>query len=376
VGAIAYFSLHARGFEFGILAFMNTIPFLTIGLLAGVYVDRHRRRRIMILADLGRGFTLLTIPLSAFFYMITLNQLYAITLAAGILTVFFEITYQSYIPSLIEKVQISEANSKLEATRSIGTSVGPTLAGYAVPVLTAPVAVFGDVLGYFTSAGSLLAIRKRGPIPEPSPHTVVHDIREGLGVVFGDKRLRAIAATTGTLNLFGSAFQAELQPYFYGTLKMSIFSVGAAFGIGSIGGVVGAIVATRVARKIGVGRAIILGAVLASFVFIAIYFATVSDAFLVVTGVTFVGTFGALIYNVTQVSYRQSLVPRGIQGRMNATMRTIVWGVIPLGSLLGGISALYLGIHDTIILMIVLSSLGFLWSVFSPVRSIKDFPSD
>jgi len=375
IGAIAYFSLKATGFQFGVLAFMNTIPFLTVGLLAGVYVDRHRRRRIMILADMGRSLTLLSIPVSAVLLSITMNLLYAATLVAGLLTVFFEITYQSYIPSLVEKKQIVEANSKLEATRATAQFAGPTIAGFAVPLLTAPIAVLGDTFGYLTSSLSLFAIRKPDALPAGSQHSVWHDIREGLGVVFGDRRLRAIAATTATLNLFGSAAQALFQPYFYGDLQMTVPEVGAAFGIGSLGGVVGAIVATRVARLIGVGRSIVLGAILSSFVFLLVYFATPSDAFLVVASVSFVSSIGVLIYNITQVSYRQALVPRDIQGRMNATMRTIVWGVIPLGSLLGGAASLFLGVHSTIGLMILLGSLGFLWATFSPVRNVKDFPT-
>jgi MFS family permease len=375
IGAIAYFALGATGFQFGILAFFNTIPFLTIGLLAGVYVDRHRRRRIMILADLGRALTLLTIPLSAILFTITMNQLYAVTLVAGVLTVFFEITYQSYIPSLVEKNQIVEANSKLEATRATAQFAGPTVAGYAVSVLTAPIAVLGDVFGYLTSSGSLFIIRKPDPLPDPTEHTVMHDIKEGLGVVFGDKRLRAIAATTGTLNLFGSASGAIFQPYFYGPLKMSVPEVGAAFGIGSVGGILGALIATRVARRIGVGPSIILSSILGSFVFIGLYFATPDDAFVVVAVVSFVSSLGVLIYNIVQVSYRQALVPREIQGRMNATMRTIVWGVIPLGSLLGGLLTTYIGLRLTIGLTVVLASTAFLWSTFSPVRKVVDFPT-
>ena len=338
-------------------------------------MDRHRRRRIMILADLGRSLTLLSIPVSALLFTITMNLLYVVTLVAGLLTVFFEITYQSYIPSLVEKKQIVEANSRLEATRATAQFAGPTVAGYAVSLLTAPIAVLGDTFGYLASSLSLFAIRKPDSLPAGSQKSVWHDIREGLGVVLGDKRLRAIAATTATLNLFGSAAQAIFQPYFYGELQMSVPEVGAAFGVGSLGGVLGALIATRVARKIGVGRSIILGAALSSFVFLLIYFATPSNAFLLVASVTFVSSIGVLIYNITQVSYRQALVPRDIQGRMNATMRTIVWGVIPIGSLLGGASSSFIGVHSTIGLMVILGSLGFLWATFSPVRNVKEFPS-
>lgn len=377
IGAIAFSIVGEDGFVFGVLQFINTVPFLAFGLLVGVYVDRHRRRRILILSDLGRAFVLFLIPLSAVFLVVTMNLLYLVTLLAGILTLFFEIAYQAYIPSLVQKAQIVEANSKLEASRATAQVAGPGAAGFAISVLTAPIAVLADTFGYVSSFLSLLLIRKPDVVENTGPQrSTWHDVREGLSVVFGDPRLRSIAATTGTLNLFGSAAQALFFPYFLGTLRMTVPELGIAFAIGSVGGVVGALTATRVAKRLGVGLSVILGALLSSFVWFSVYFANPGNAFVIVVFANFVSSVGVLIYNITQVSYRQALVARELQGRMNATMRTIVWGVIPLGSLAGGAISVLLGIHLTIGLMILLSSLGFLWVVFSPLRRVRVFPSD
>ncbi len=374
IQAIAVKMLGATSFQLGLLGFLNTISFLVLGLFVGVWVDRHRRRRIMILADIGRSATLLLIPAAALLYGITLNLLYLVTLVAGILTLFFEISYQSYVPSLVNRSQIVEANGKLETTRSSAQAVGPSVAGFAASI-SAPLAVLGDTFGYLASSISLLLIRKEETTTGPSGRkSTWHDIREGLSVVFGDNRLRAIAATTATLNLFASAWGAILFKYILQNLGMSLTQAGLAFGIGSLGGVVGALVALRLTRRFGVGTTIVLGAAISGAPAISLYFALPATVFVMLATVIFFTSFGALIYNIPQVSFRQALVPQEIQGRMNATMRTIVWGTLPLGSLLGGVVGQFIGIQTTIGVMTVLNSVGFLWVLLSPVRAVRDFP--
>ncbi|HLQ07215.1 MAG TPA: MFS transporter [Nitrososphaerales archaeon] len=377
IGTIAVISLKASGFQLGLLGFLNTISFLTLGLLVGVWVDRHRRRRIMIIADFGRSLTLVAIPLAAVFFGLTMNLLYVVTLIAGVLTLFFEISYQAYVPSLVDKPKIVEANSRLEATRTLGQGAGPAAAGAAITLISAPLAVLGDTLGYLASSFSLLWIRRAEDPPNTARReSVAHDIREGLSLVIRDPRLRAIAAATGTSNLFGNAYGVILVKYAYVTLGMSPLEFGVSLGSSAAGGVIGALTATRIAKSLGVGKAIITGASLYSFVIIFLYFATPATAFVTFVAVQFVSTIGVIVYNVVQVSYRQSLVPRDIQGRMNATMRTIVWGTIPVGSLLGGFFADAYGIRETVGVMTVLACLAVFWLVISPVRKVREFPTD
>ncbi|MBI3859397.1 MAG: MFS transporter [Thaumarchaeota archaeon] len=386
IGFIAVKILDASDTQLGYLAFFNTIPFLTIGLLVGVWADRHRRRRIMLMADFGRAAVLFSIPFAAVFYALSMNLIYLVTLLAGILTVFFEIDYQSYVPSLVQKSQIVEANSKMETSRSTAQAVGPSAAGFVVNKFWAPLAILGDTIGYLASSFSLLLIRHPETVPEATvKRSTWHDIREGLGIVFGDKRLKAIAATTATSNLFSSAWGAILIKYMLDDLHMSIGEIGLAGGIGSLGGILGALTASRVMKGLGVGRTILLGISL-SFVSVVLYFIppqSVADAnalyvpspaFFLVTASTFVLSIGVLLYNIPQVSYRQALVPKEVQGRMNATMRTLVWGTLPIGSLLGGASGDLIGTQETIGLMAALGSLAFLWILFSPVRGVKEFP--
>ncbi len=364
----------------GLLAFFNTIPFLTLGLLVGVWADRHRRRRIMILADFGRASVLFVIPAAYFLFGIqglSMTMLYTVTLLAGVLTVFFEIAYQANIPTLVQKNQIMEANSKMETSRSVAQVAGPSTAGFVIHILSAPAAVFGDVLGYLSSSVSLLSLRRPEPPMVKAPNrSTWHDVREGLSVVFGDARLRSIAGATATSNLFSSAFGALTVIYLYNDLGLSYFDIGLAFGLGSLGGVLGAITARRFIHRVGVGPAIVLSIGVFSPVAVLYYFATPSDAFLVATLVTFFVSVGVLWYNIPQVSYRQALVPREVQGRMNATMRTIVWGTIPLGGLLGGGVGALIGTRETMGLMALLGSLAFLWVLLSPIRKVREIPTD
>ncbi|MDA4126714.1 MAG: MFS transporter [Thaumarchaeota archaeon] len=380
IQAIAITTIVATNTQLGLLAFFNTIPFLTLGLLVGVWTDRHRRRRIMIFADFGRAATLLSIPL-AFFALglggLTMNLLYAVTLVAGILTVFFEIAYQAYIPSLVQKSQLVDANTKLETSRSIAQVAGPSAAGFALGLVTAPLVILGDVLGYLSSSLSLLSLRKPEPMMAAGvPKSTWHDIRQGLSIVFGDKRLRAIAGTTAISNLFSSAFGAITLKYLNVNLTMPFALIGLAGGLGSLGGVLGALTAGRYIKVLGVGRAIVLGAVVGSLPPIALYFASPGDAFAVAVTVGFFTSLGVLWYNIPQVSYRQALVPRDLQGRMNATMRTIVWGTLPLGGLMGGVVGDIVGTRSTMGLMAALGSIAFLSVLLSPVRSVREMPKD
>ncbi len=374
IQVIAIEVLNVSNLQLGVLGFFNTAPFLVLGLFAGVWLDRHSRRRTLLFSDLGRSFVLLFIPLSYLFFTVTLNLLYAVTLVAGILTVFFEIGYQSYIPTLVKRTQIVEANSKLEATRSLSQAAGPTVAGGVISLIAAPLAVIGDTLGYAASWVSLSLIRRPEKVETGSRGSTWHDIREGLSVVFGDRNLRAITGTNATSSLFSAAFFVILTKFFLVDLNMSYFEVGLVYGVGSLGGALGAVIAMRVARRLGVGTSIVACSVVFSVLATTFYFATPANGVLLSSCILFFSFIFVLIYNITQVSYRQALIPREIQGRMNASIRTLVWGIIPIGNLLGGAVAELVGVRETVVLMAALSVLSPLWVIFSPVRKVREFP--
>jgi MFS family permease len=381
---IAVKILDVTNFQLGVLGFLNTVPFLVLGLFVGVWLDRHRKRRTLLFADLGRSLILFAIPITYAvysltansFFLINVNLLYLVTLLAGVLTVFFEIGYQAYVPALVGRQKIAEANSKLEATRSLSQAAGPFAAGGVIALVAAPLAVLGDTLGYLASWVSLLLIRKPEPAQTGPRKSTWSDIMEGLSVVFKDSRLRAITFTTATSNLFNSAFGIVLFKFLLVDLGMSALLVGLVFGIGSLGGVVGAVFAMRVAKRLGVGMTIIAGSIIFSVLSTMFYFATPANGIYLSVAILFFSFIGVLIYNIAQVSYRQSLVPANIQGRMNASIRTLVWGIIPIGSLLGGIVAQSIGVRDTVVLMALLGNIAPLWIFFSPVRGVREFPKE
>jgi len=392
--------LGATAEELGILGFAGSISWLLFGLLVGVFVDRHRKKRIMVTSNILRGSLLALIPIVAVLGLITrlgIPFLYAITFFIGFLQVFYDVTYQSYLPSLVQRDQLVEGNSRLQASASTAQVSGPTIAGIVISILTAPVTIAIDACSFFASAFSLSRIDHEEVIDEEITRPSIRsDIREGLHVVLKDSRLRMIAGCTGTSNFFSTAFQTIIPLYFIlntpdglGVSKSLVgVTLGIIFSVGSIGALVGVAVSTRIASRIGVGPAIVLSALIFGVGGLPYYLSgsLVANPLFSVVGLninwnilalmagTFVISIGVVVYNINQVSLRQAIVPIRLQGRMNATMRFLVWGTIPLGALAGGLLGTFLGLRSAVGITILGVSLSFLWVLLSPVRSLRRIP--
>jgi predicted MFS family arabinose efflux permease len=327
----------------------------------------------MIAADLGRAFFLGLIPLSVFFPL-TLGLLYLVAFSVGALQTFFDISYQAYLPYLVKSDQLIEGNSRLETSRSAAPLIGQSLAGFAIQLIGAPLAVLGDVLGYLGSAGFLSMIKRPEAAPPKRETHVIKDIKEGLFVIFRNRNLTSIALCTGTFNLFNNAFGVAFLFLLLNQFGFSASEFGLVFGLGGLGAVLAAVTSIRIIKRLGVGRSIILSILISGIPFVFLYFVGKDTAFTVAVTAFFISGFGGVIYNVAQVSYRQALVPLELQGRMNASMRVLVWGPIPVGAILGGVLGGLIGIRETIIVTAIATSLSFLWVAFSPVRSVKEIP--
>ena len=372
---LAVLTLNPSAAEMGILAAAATAPFLLFGLLVGVWVDRLRKRPVLILGDLGRGILVGSVALLGFAGLLRMTYLYLFAFVVGILTVFFDIAYQSYLPALVRREVLTDANSKLETTSSMAQVAGPSLAGVVVEVLTAPAAMVFDAFSFFFSTATLLRIRKPEAKVQPSPGSSIgKDLREGLHVVLGEPRLRMIAGCTATSNFFSSALFALFVLFALDMLQLSPLALGLVQAIGAAGGLVGALAAKRVADRLGVGWTIISGAVIFGFAMLPVAFATVSLAFWILSGSLALTLFGGLLYNINQVSFRQTIVPIRLQGRLNATMRTIVWGTLPLGGLAGGFLGEALGLRMGILVAAAGGCFSFLWVLFSPLRELRTMP--
>ena len=373
---IAVFSLQAGTTQMGLLGAFGSVPFLLFGLPVGVWVDRRQRRSVLIRADLGRGAMIAVIALLAFGSLLRMEFLYGFAFVIGVLTVFFDVAYQAYLPALVETQQLVDANSKLETSNSLANLSGPALAGFVIHTLSAAIAMVFDAISFFFSASTLWAIRRREPAPEPTAQrSLLREIRDGLDVVLRDRRLWHIAGCTAWSNFFSNwVFAALIILYLKNNLGLDALSIGVLFAIGSLGGLVGAVTASRIANRIGVGWTIILGAVVFGFAFLPFPLITGPLAFVVAALGIFGTSFGSLVYNINQVSFRQAIVPRALQGRLNATMRTIVWGTLPLGALAGGYAGTLVSLQLALLLGILGGSVAFLWVLISPVRDVRTMP--
>ena len=261
---VAIIVLEASAFEVALLGVIEFAPFILISLPAGVWVDRLRRKPILVTADLGRALLLASIPVAYWLDALTIWQLYVVGFVVGVLTVFFDVSYQAYLPSLVSRQQLIDGNSKLEISRSGAQLAGPGLGGALVQVLTAPVAVLVDAISFLASAIFLVRIRKQEQAPTRAERQagpgMKTELKEGLAWVLGNRYLRWIAASTATFNFFSNMLFAVFLVFAVRVLELRPGVIGLIFAVGSIGYLVGALLANRVSRRFGVGPTIIIGA--------------------------------------------------------------------------------------------------------------------
>ena len=375
---LAAVGLHASPIAFSLLGVLGFLPFILFALPAGVWVDRLRRRQILIVGDASRAVLLALIPILWAFGVLQIWHLLILQFAVGIFTVFFDVAYQSYLPALIKREHLIDGNSKLQLTVSVAQVAGPSMSGGLIAAITAPYAIVLDAVSFVASTLFMVRMRHREDLPEQAPGTerprMWPQVKEGLQWVVGNRQLRAIAGCTGTSNFFGTSLFAIAILYFVRSLHLAAVEVGAVFAVGSVGSIAGALLANRMQKKLGVGRSIVANAVLFSSAGIAYPLAPHSFPLPVLMAGQLVFGFAGVTYNITQVSLRQAITPERLQGRMNAAMRWIVWGTIPLGLLLGGAIGQWIGLRTALWVGAIGSLPTFLWVLLSPVRSIRDMP--
>ena len=372
---VAILTLDASTFQVSVLVVVGWAPFFLFSLPAGAWIDRLPRRPILVASDWGRALALASIPLAYFLDAMTLAQLYVVELVVGLFTVFFDLSYQSYLPSVVEREELGEGNAKLEVSRSAAQVAGPGLAGVLVRVLTAPYAILADAVSFVASALFLSRIER----PEPKPKTAAErstrlrdEIGEGLRFVLRHPLLRPIVIFVGVSNIFVNMLFAIYLVYAVRELDLSAATIGLIFSLGNIGTLVGALTATRLARTVGIGPGLIITATIGSLGLLLIPLARgdVVIPFLVVASLLW-GYF-VLTYYVNAITLIQAITPDHLLGRTNASRRFLVQGVIPFGALLGGALGTTLGLRPAIAIGAVGACLAVLPLFFSPLRQIRE----
>jgi MFS family permease len=379
---IALTMLGASVFQVSLLTAVEMLPFLLFTLPAGAWLDRVRRRPVLIAADIGRGAVLLSIPAAYLMDALSMWQLFVVAFVTGTLTAFFDVADQSYLPAILDREDLVDGNADLQISYSVAQIGGPTLGGNLIAIVAAPFAIAVDSISFFVSGAFISAIRRREEPParrmdeSGRPTSMRTEIAEGMRYVLGNRYLRPIAACTGTSNLFGAALFGIFPVLIWHELKLPPAFFGTVMGLASVGFLVGAALSSRLPSGIGIGRTIVISAAFGAPAFLLMALTPENLSLAAVT--LFVGWFVAgmsqVIYNVAQISLRQAITPPEMQSRMNATMRFIVWGTIPIGSVLGGALATVVPVRVALVLAAVASFASVVPLLVSPLRSLRDMP--
>jgi predicted MFS family arabinose efflux permease len=350
------------------------LPFLFLALPAGVWVDRLRRRPLMIVSDLGRAAAMASIPIAYWLGHLTMWHLYLVCAVHGVLQVFFDVSYLSFLPGLVSREKLGDANSKLLGATSVAGLIGPTIAGALVGLVGAAVAVLADAISFVISGGFVAAIRGREPQPEPSSARKRDELVEGLRYVFAEPHLRTLTIWTSVWNLFTSSLFALLVVYYVKVLHWGPTRIGLLTALATSGFVVGALVNERVRARIGIGPMIAFSGLLSSLTLITIPAAPLAHPATLIVAGGFVGTTLGFFANVNQLTFRQAITPPRLLGRMNSVVRTMYWGTIPAGSALGGLAAEHIGLRQTLLYSAIGATIACVPIAASPIRHLRELP--
>lgn len=375
---LAVVSLHASAFEVGLLGAASTLAFAVIGLPAGAWVDRVRRRPLLVASDLLRAVLLLSIPLAAVFGALTMAQLLVVSLLAGVARVFFDVGYRSYLPSVIGRDRVLAGNSSLEFVRASGQVAGPALGGVLVSLIGAASVVLVQAGTFAVSALCLLGIRARevAPVAPERRRRMRSEIAEGLGVVFRSRVLRATAVASALSNFSFAMASAVNMVFLSRTLGLDPALIGVVIAVGSVTVMVGAAFTTRLSRAVGSVRIVWLSlAVTAPLSLLGAFAQPGWWTLLIVAGIA-AGEFGQIVYAITQVSVRQQICADRVLGRVNATMQVVVMGLFPLGAIVGGALGDAIGARWTLVAagVLLLVCPAVLWRALRGVRDVADLP--
>jgi MFS family permease len=374
---VAVLSLRSSAFRVSLLGAIEMLPFLLLALPAGAWVDRVARRPVLVGADAGRAVALGSLPLAAAVAHVTYAQLCIVGFVTGSLTVCFDVAYQSYLPALVEREDLVDANSKLEVSSSASQIAGPGLAGLLIQWITAPYAIAADAISFVWSALFISRIDAPEELDPPAEQrNLAREILEGLRYLVTDGRWRALAIFVAVFN-FGTGITAPLILVFaVRRLQLTAGELGLVFSLGNVGWLVGALVARRVAQTLRLGPTLFATALVGGLPFFLVPIATPHVAIPLLVAAQAITALAIVVFNVNGISLYQTHVPPRMLGRMNASRRWIVWGIIPLGNLVGGALAAAIGLRTTLFLGAAISTVASAALLVKPILALATVNGD
>jgi predicted MFS family arabinose efflux permease len=367
--------LHAPAFDVGLLTSAAWLPNLLFALPAGVWIDTHpHRRAIMIAADVARAAILLTIPLAWWAGVLSIEQLLAVTFLAGTLKVFFDLSSVSLTIALVPREQYAEGQSRMFTSMSVANVTGPSIAGGLVQVLGAPVAILADAASFVFSAFMLRGLSVREPEVTASEERASTRLRSALAHVFRDPLLRASLLCTGTINFFNFVLLAVFVVFASRTLGLSASTIGLVLGAGAFGGLVGSLVGARVGDVLGRGRAVLLGAAVfpAALVLFPLAHGSHALAASMLLAGELLGSVFVVVFDINQNTILALHVPEALRSRVFGAYRFLNYGTRPLGALVGGALAAWIGLRLTLWVGVLGGMTAALWLIGSPLPRARE----
>jgi MFS family permease len=368
--------LDATPTELGLVNALAFAPYLLLTLAAGVWIDRSRKRGLLVLSEFGRVVVLAIIPLIALFGTVALWHLCVVAFLLGVCAVLFDVSGTAYLPSLVERDQLLDGNSKLHATIIVSNSGGPAVAGLLVQFIAAPAVLAMSAVSTLLSLCCLRGIKRQEEAPQPQERRALREIGESLKFIAGDRYLRFLTVRSGVNNMFFLARMTLLPLFVLETIGASSSALGFVLGFGAIGALIGATLSKRLALRLGPGRVIVLGFGVASAVQLLLPLAMGPTwlALTIMLSLFFIDGMFITIGNTNVATLQQMLIPRAQLGRVVAAMRTVTWGSQPAGALLGGVLGSVIGIRETLFVIAIGYCLSALWLVLSPIAKLTAIP--
>lgn len=374
----AIYMFHATAEQLGVINAVAFAPYLVVTLLAGVWIDRCRKRVILMASELGRVVALGAVPLLALVGSVRLYDLYLVAGVMGVCAVLFDVSGTAYLPSLVSRDQLLDGNSKLQASIVVTQSGGPAVGGLLVQLVSAPAVLAMSVVSPLVSLAALLTVRQREEVPErPAQRRgTFAEIGESLRFIARDNYLRFLVVRSGMNNLFFMARNTILPLFVLQVLHLGSAMLGLVLGVGAVGALVGATVAKRLAVRLGPGRVIAVGYGCSSLVQVLLPVAVGPPALALSLLLPMFFTSGLFmtVGNTNVATLQQMLIPRRQLGRVVAGMRTVTWGTMPLGALLGGTLGSVIGIRQTLFITATGFCLSALWIAVSPIAKVRTMP--